>query len=150
MKTRTWFVAAVAALSVAACAGGGKPAPASPETSAEWEITEEPLPAAEAPPAVPLQVTDMQPRGGAAGGGDTVTFTGASFLVEGAPRAVHVYFGDHEATDVAVVDDATFTVHAPDGPAATAVDVKIVFEPGGEITLPGAYAYAPAATAAAP
>jgi hypothetical protein len=128
-------------LGTAACSGGAKPKTEEPVGNADWEVTEEPMiDAAPLPEAPPLAVTAMDPRAGGVAGGDAITFGGASFLVDGKPRAVKVFFAGVEALDVAVLDDATLSVVTPPGTAG-AVDVLIQFEPGGEITLPGAYTY---------
>jgi hypothetical protein len=85
-----------------------------------------------------LAVTGLDPATGA--GGTTVTLAGRHFTADG-PRTARVYFGDNAAAVDGFDSDETLIVTAPPGIVGEVVDVLIVFDPGGEITLPHAFTY---------
>jgi hypothetical protein len=86
-----------------------------------------------------LRVTELDPRTGDATGGTRLAVKGSNF--KKTTRGVRIYFGDQQGTFLRVVDDETILVEAPGGRAGEAVDVLIVFEPGGEITIPRGFTY---------
>jgi len=77
-----------------------------------------------------LKVTGMDPMSGDFQGGTKVTITGNRFTKDG-QRAASVYFGG----------DTQLVVKTPGGNPGDKVDVLIIFEPGGEITLPQKFEY---------
>jgi hypothetical protein len=86
-----------------------------------------------------LRVTGLDPRSGDANGGTRLAIKGSNF--KQTTRGVRVYFGDQQGTFLRVVDDETILVEAPGGKPGEPVDVLVVFEPGGEITIPRAFTY---------
>ena len=90
-------------------------------------------------------VTGISPISGAAGGGDTVTVTGAGFT-----GATSVMFGSVPGTNLTVVSDTQLTVTSPPPNASGAVDVTVSTPAGTSAGSPAdLFTYA-AATAAAP
>jgi hypothetical protein len=91
-----------------------------------------------------LKVTSLDPKRGDFQGGTLVTFKGNRFTKDGARRAT-VYFGSSgswkKAEFLGFKGDDEFRVRAPGGEPKKKVDVMIVFEPGGEITLANAFEY---------
>jgi hypothetical protein len=86
-----------------------------------------------------LKVTGLDPRTGDANGGTRLAVKGANF--QKTTRTARIYFGDQQGSVLRFVDDETLLVEAPGGKAGEAVDVLVVFEPGGEITIPRAFTY---------
>ena len=86
-----------------------------------------------------LRVTGLDPRTGDASGGTRVVINGSNFSAS--HRIVRVYFGDERGTYLRTADDETILVEAPGGKAGETVDVLVVFEPGGEITIPRAFTF---------
>ncbi len=86
-----------------------------------------------------LKVTDMSPMNGDFGG-ERVTFKGHGFAT-GGKREIEVFFGDKKAHVLRVEGDDTIIVDAPGGEVNQEVEVLIIFEPGGEITLPKKFKY---------
>src|SRR5215831_19039958 len=80
-----------------------------------------------------LLVTGIEPQKGA--DGTYVRIHGNRFTVDG-PRNVKVYFGGQQAQI-----DRELIVTAPGGKVNDVVDVLIVFDPGGRMTLPKAFRY---------
>jgi hypothetical protein len=85
-----------------------------------------------------LRVIDIDPITGPAEGGNAVKIRGSNFRTGG---AVKVTFKKLEA-DVLRVSDDEISVQVPAGSAGDIVDVVLVFEYGGELSLRGAYTYA--------
>ena len=83
----------------------------------------------------------VAPANGPAAGGTPVTLTGTGFQA-GSPGANRIWFDGTPATNVAVVDDTTLTCDTPSGPAATAVEVRLINN-NGESVLAGGYTYDP-------
>jgi hypothetical protein len=87
-----------------------------------------------------LRVTGLEPRTGDATGGTRLAIKGNNFQkVQG--RTARIYFGDERGTVLRFVDDETLLVEAPGGKPGEPVDVLVVFEPGGEITIPRAFTF---------
>ena len=87
-----------------------------------------------------LLVTGIEPDKGDVGGGTYVHIRGNRFTADG-PRSVKVYFGGHEAQIDRFVNDGELIVLAPGGKLNEAVEVLIVFDPGGKVSLPNAYRF---------
>jgi hypothetical protein len=90
-------------------------------------------------PVAPLSVTGLDPEQGDVAGGTYVVIKGESFTSEA--RNAKVYFGDKEATVIRFASDGELIVEAPGGKANSTVDVKVVFDPGGELKLPKSFTY---------
>jgi len=86
-----------------------------------------------------LKVTDMSPMTGDFGG-ERVTFKGHGFS-SGGKREVEVYFGAKKAHVLRVEGDDTIIVDAPGGEVNQEVEVLLIFEPGGEYTVPKKFKY---------
>ena len=86
-----------------------------------------------------LRVTGLDPRTGDATGGTRLAVKGSNF--KKTTRSVRIYFGDQQGTYLRTVDDETIWVEAPGGKPGEPVDVLVVFEPGGEITIPRAFTF---------
>jgi hypothetical protein len=91
------------------------------------------------PPTPKLRVTGLTPESGETGGGTKVTFAGSGFTTES--RTAKVYFGDKPAKNVKISSDTELVADAPAGKANQTVDVLLVFDPGGEMKIVGAYTY---------
>jgi len=88
-----------------------------------------------------LKVTGLDPTTGSLEGGDVITFSGNRFTADGA-RNVKVFFAGKPADFLEWDGDDQLKVRAPAGDKdGDKVDVLLVFEPGGEITLHQAYTY---------
>lgn len=88
-----------------------------------------------------LKVTGLDPTSGSIEGGDVITVKGNRFTEDGA-RNVKVYFAGKPADFLEWDGDSELKVRAPAGDKdGDKVDVLLVFEPGGEITLHQAYTY---------
>lgn len=86
-----------------------------------------------------LRVTGLDPTSGDAAGGSRVEVKGENF--KKGTHGVRVYFGDEPGTFLRIVDDETILIEAPGGKAGSTVDVLIIFEPGGEITIPRGFTF---------
>ena len=87
-----------------------------------------------------LKVTDLEPTKGDVEGGTYVRIKGNRFNADG-PRSAKVYFGSRQGTVVRFASDRELIVTAPGGKPGEKVDVKIIFEPGGQLTIPDAFTY---------
>lgn len=87
-----------------------------------------------------LGVTAIDPPTGPAAGNTRVVLKGARFLSEG-PRKIKVFFGEKEAPSVKVETDTSISAQTPAGKAGDVVNVRVQFDPGGEIVLPKAFTY---------
>jgi hypothetical protein len=87
-----------------------------------------------------LKVTGIEPSSGDFQGGTKVTIKGNRFIKDG-NRAASVYFGGKKADVLGFSGDAQLIVKTPGGNPGEKVDVLIIFEPGGEITLKQAFTY---------
>ena len=86
-----------------------------------------------------LRVTGVEPRTGDANGGTRVEVSGSNFRRPG-HRSARIYFGEQQGT-VLRSTNSRLLVEAPGGKAGESVDVLVVFEPGGEITIPRGFTY---------
>ncbi len=86
-----------------------------------------------------LKVTGLEPTSGDAMGGQIVFINGQNFLKT--TRTAKVYFGDQPGNVIRFKSDGELVVEAPGGKPDLTVDVLVVFEPGGEITIPKAYTF---------
>jgi len=91
-----------------------------------------------APP--PLAVTAIEPARGDADGGTYVRISGRGFAGDGG-RAAKIYFGSRQGTVVRIASDGELVVEAPGGKPGETVDVLVIFEPGGELRLPGSFTF---------
>lgn len=85
-------------------------------------------------------VTAIEPQVGDSSGGTLVTVKGNRFISEG-PRSVKVFFGERQGSVVRFQSDSELIVQAPSGKENEAVDILLVFQPGGEIRLPKAFKF---------
>src|SRR5690349_15664539 len=106
-----------------------------------------PTPPAEPPRAAPeeaLRIDGLEPAQGDINGGTYVLLKGNRFLADG-PRRVEVFFGKsaayRKATVVRFASDKQLIIQAPGGKPGEVVDVLVVFEPGGQLTLPHAFTF---------
>ena len=87
-----------------------------------------------------LKVTGIEPEKGDVEGGTYVRIKGNRFIAEG-PRTTKVYFGSRQGTVVRFASDSELIVEAPGGKPNEKVDVKIIFEPGGQITIKDGFTF---------
>lgn len=95
-----------------------------------------------------LKVTGIEPAKGDFAGGTRVTIKGNRFTKDG-QRNAKVYFGDcatmgdscRPARVLGFRGDSELLVQTPGGNVGDTVDVLIIFEPGGEITLKDKFTY---------
>jgi IPT/TIG domain/Type II secretion system (T2SS), protein G len=90
--------------------------------------------------AAKLSVTGVEPARGDAQGGTYVLIKGARFTTDG-PRNAKVYFGARQGAVVRFASDSELIVEAPGGKLNETVDVLIIFDPGGQIRIPGAFTF---------
>ena len=86
-----------------------------------------------------LKVNSLEPRSGDAMGGEILQINGSGFMKT--TRTVKVYFGDQPGNFIRFKSDTEMVIEAPGGKPGTTVDVLVVFQPGGEITIPKAYTF---------
>jgi len=87
-----------------------------------------------------LMVTGIEPDRGDAEGGSYVRIRGNRFTADG-PRSVKVYFGGRQGTVSRFESDSVLVVEAPGGKPNEVVDVLIIFDPGGQLKIPGGFRY---------
>ena len=87
-----------------------------------------------------LKVTDLTPATGDSEGGTYVVIKGNRFLKDG-PRNAKVYFGSRQGTVIRFASDSELIVEAPGGKPNEVVDVLIVFDPGGQLKIPGGFRF---------
>jgi hypothetical protein len=87
-----------------------------------------------------LMVTAIEPDHGDADGGSYVRIRGNRFTADG-PRSVKVYFGGRLGTVSRFESDNTLIVEAPGGKPNEVVDVLIIFDPGGQLKIPGGFKF---------
>jgi hypothetical protein len=85
-----------------------------------------------------LLVTGIEPEKGT--DGSYVRIHGNRFTADG-PRSVKVYFGGQPAQVDRFESDSELIVTAPGGKVGDVVDVLIVFDPGGKLTLSKAFRF---------
>jgi IPT/TIG domain len=79
-------------------------------------------------------VTGLSPEKGDTEGGTYVVIKGNRFLKDG-PRNAKIYFGSRQGTIVRFQSDSELIVQAPGGKADDLVDVLVIFDPGGQLTI---------------
>jgi hypothetical protein len=85
----------------------------------------------------PPQLTSVEPK--TASAGVELTLVGTNL----ANRVIdHVYFGNHEGVVVGIDSNTELVVEAPNGKPGETVDIRVVFEPGGEVVLRNAFTFA--------
>jgi hypothetical protein len=87
-----------------------------------------------------LMVTSIEPAQGDAQGGSYVRIRGNRFTADG-PRSAKVYFGGRQGIVTRFESDSVLIVEAPGGTPNEVVDVLIVFDPGGQLKIPGGFRY---------
>jgi hypothetical protein len=87
-----------------------------------------------------LAITRLDPPTGDSEGGTYVRIAGAAFTADGA-RNAKVYFGSRQGTVVRFASDSELIVQAPGGKPGEIVDVLVVFDPGGQQKLAGAFKF---------
>lgn len=87
-----------------------------------------------------LKVTDINPITGDTEGGTYVVIKGNRFLKDG-PRNAKVYFGSRQAMIIRWQSDSELIVQTPPGKPDEMVDVLVIFDPGGQLTIKKAYKY---------
>ena len=87
-----------------------------------------------------LEVTGIDPEKGDVEGGTYVRIIGNRFTADG-PRAVKVYFGSQPGEVVRFASDREIIVQAPGGKPNEAVDVLIIFQPGGQLKIPNGFTF---------
>jgi hypothetical protein len=87
-----------------------------------------------------LKVTGIEPTRGDAAGGVYVRIKGNRFIADG-PRVVKVYFGGSAGVVDRFASDNELVVTTPGGKPGEVVDVIVIFEPGGQMTLPRAFTF---------
>ena len=74
--------------------------------------------------------------------GDTINIYGSGFQ-SGGRKDVRVFFGTKKADVLGFKGDTQMTVKVPGGvDFGKTVDIKLVFEPGGQLSMPHAFTYA--------
>ena len=86
-----------------------------------------------------LKVTALEPRSGDHMGGQYVIVHGQNF--QKVNRNAKIYFGGIPGNVIRFSGDDEMIVMAPGGKPGETVDVMIVFEPGGEISIPKAFTF---------
>ena len=87
-----------------------------------------------------LKVTDLTPPTGDSEGGTYVVIKGNRFLKDG-PRNAKVYFGSRQAQIIRWQSDSELIVQSPAGKPEETVDVLVIFDPGGQLTIKKAFKY---------
>ena len=87
-----------------------------------------------------LKVTDISPVSGDSEGGTYVVIKGNRFLKDG-PRNAKVYFGSRQAQIIRWQSDSELIVQSPAGKPEETVDVLVIFDPGGQLTIKKAFKY---------
>ncbi|RDH39963.1 MAG: hypothetical protein CFE62_006225, partial [Candidatus Aquirickettsiella gammari] len=86
--------------------------------------------------AVPI-IIGIDPSAGPLAGGNTVTINGSGFTADSS-----VMFGNTPVSNLIVDSDSQITVTVPPGTTLSPVEVSVT-TPGGTVTLPNSYTYAP-------
>ena len=87
-----------------------------------------------------LKVVDLTPATGDSEGGTYVVIKGNRFLKDG-PRNAKVYFGSRQAQIIRWQSDSELIVQSPAGKPEETVDVLVIFDPGGQLTIKKAFKY---------
>jgi hypothetical protein len=96
--------------------------------------------AAPAEPDSPLAITAIEPAIGDPEGGTFARVIGRDYIAEG-PRRATIYFGTRKGDIVRFASNTEIIVQSPAGTEGEVVDVRMIFEPGGERVLRGAFTY---------
>jgi IPT/TIG domain len=131
----TLAVACRSSSSPAPTAGSSGSSPPPDESASDALAAETPV---DATPV--LRVTSIEPAKGDVEGGTYVVIKGERFLKDG-PRSAKVYFGARQGAVVRFQSDGELIVEAPGGKPEETVDVLVVFEPGGQMTLAKAFTF---------
>src|SRR5688572_1575484 len=89
---------------------------------------------------IQCSTSDCPPVRGDVEGGTYVVIKGNRFMKDG-PRNAKVYFGTRQGTVVRFQSDSELIVQAPGGKPDEVVDVLVVFDPGGQMKIPGAFKF---------
>ena len=133
---KRWFALVLAVWSSAACRGGRSES-TPPEQVPLPPLGDDARPAGAPAGDTALRVIDVVPATGAVAGGQALRIRGANFRTS---RVVKVRFGSVDAEILRVTDDE-ITIQTPPGSAGRLVDITVVFDPGGDLRLPGAFTY---------
>ena len=126
---------------VLACGSSQPSPPPSNTTLAAGSSPSSSSPSSEsAAPSSQLAVTNLEPSKGDSQGGTYVVIKGRRFLADG-PRMVKIYFGSRQGSVVRFASDSELIVEAPGGKVGETVDVRLVFEPGGQLELAKAFTF---------
>jgi len=87
-----------------------------------------------------LMVTAIEPDRGDVEGGTTVRIKGNRFIAD-TPRTAKVYFGGRPGSVSGFESDSVLVVQAPGGKPNEVVDVLVVFDPGGRLTIPHGFRF---------
>ncbi len=87
-----------------------------------------------------LKVTDLSPDTGDTEGGTYVVIKGNRFIKDG-PRNAKVYFGSRQGSIIRFQSDSELIVQAPGGKPDEVVDVLVIFDPGGQLTIKKAFKF---------
>jgi hypothetical protein len=87
-----------------------------------------------------LMVTGIEPDKGDVEGGTYVRIRGNRFTADG-PRNAKVYFGGRQGSVARFESDSVLVVQAPGGKPNEVVDVLLIFDPGGQLKIPGGFKY---------
>ena len=87
-----------------------------------------------------LKVTNLSPDKGDTDGGTYVVIKGNRFIKDG-PRNAKVYFGSRQGSIVRFQSDSELIVQAPGGKPDEVVDVLVIFDPGGQLTIKKAFKF---------
>jgi IPT/TIG domain-containing protein len=87
-----------------------------------------------------LMVTGIDPDRGDSNGETYVRIKGNRFTADG-PRNVQVFFGGQHGEVIRFESDSELVVRPPGGKPNDVVDVLIIFNPGGQLKIPGGYRY---------
>jgi len=87
-----------------------------------------------------LKVASLSPATGDTEGSTYVVIKGNRFIKDG-PRNAKVYFGSRQGSIVRFQSDTELIVQAPGGKHDELVDVLVIFDPGGQLTLKKAFRF---------
>jgi IPT/TIG domain len=87
-----------------------------------------------------LKVTNLSPDKGDSDGGTYVVIKGNRFIKDG-PRNAKIYFGSRQGSIVRFQSDSELIVQAPGGKIDEVVDVLVIFDPGGQLTIKKAFKF---------
>jgi hypothetical protein len=88
-----------------------------------------------------LKVTDITPDKGDTEGGTYIVIKGNRFIKDG-PRNAKVYFGSKQGSVIRWQSDSELIVQSPPGfKDGEVVDIRVIFDPGGEIKIPKAFRF---------